>query len=478
MDSGVPEPYGRNTQNIYLYMSKPIERILRRGDLHQLPREQAIELIERELSASAEETNTKLLGNIGPERMRQRRIVGSVVVVGLFTAFVWGFIAIWRYFGQVAVRSTEAGSSRRYIFGYALMAPVLLVTLGWMYLPLGWGFVLAFTDYRLAIDSAFVGIDNFANVLYDADFWLSLMRTAYFVVLVIGLGFWPPILLAILLDEVPTAVLKYVFRTVFYLPAIISGVIIMFLWKQLYDPSEFGALNQLLLSLNALPAVAATLLKWVMFGAWLSFLAVLAWLPVRMREMSGRMRWGLAVVGVALTVGSVYPWVMGELNGWSLVGRFELQPLDWVASPRLAMLCVVLPMVWAGSGPGCLLYLAALKTIPPDLYEAADLDGAGVWHKICYITLPQLKYLIMIQFIAALVGAFKGGTDYILAMTGGGPGDSTMILALHIFIRTFMELEFGIGTAMAWLLGALLVGLTAYQLKMLSRAEFRAEGAG
>lgn len=160
----------------------------------------------------------------------------------------------------------------------------------------------------------------------------------------------------------------------------------------------------------------------------------------------------------------------------SLVGRFDLEPLRWIQSPELAMLCVVIPAVWAGSGPGCILYLAALKTVPDELYEAADIDGASNWHKVFYIVLPRLKYLIVIQFVAAVIGAFKGGTDYILALTGGGPNNATTILALEIFYRTFMDLKFGIGTAMAWILGAMLIGFTAMQLKMLSRAEFRAAG--
>jgi ABC-type sugar transport system permease subunit len=101
------------------------------------------------------------------------------------------------------------------------------------------------------------------------------------------------------------------------------------------------------------------------------------------------------------------------------------------------------------------------------------MDGARVWHKICYITLPQLKYLIVIQFIAAVIGAFQGGDAYILALTGGGPNHATLILSLEIFFRTFLNLQFGVGTAMAWLLGIVLIWFTATQLKMLSRAEFK-----
>ena len=160
-----------------------------------------------------------------------------------------------------------------------------------------------------------------------------------------------------------------------------------------------------------------------------------------------------------------------------LVGAFNLSPLRWIDDPVLAMLCVVVPTVWAASGPGCILYLAALKTVPDEMYEAADIDGAGHWHKVAYIILPMLKYLIVIQFIAAVVGAFRGGTEYILIMTGGGPGSATTILALEIFNRSFMDLNFGWGTAAAWILATLLIGFTAFQLKMLSRAEFRAAGS-
>ena len=116
------------------------------------------------------------------------------------------------------------------------------------------------------------------------------------------------------------------------------------------------------------------------------------------------------------------------------------------------------------------------RVFADELYEAADIDAAGHWHKIFYIVVPSLKYIIVVQFIGAVIGAFKGGVEMIMVMTGGGPNNRTTILALEMFNRTFMDLQFGIGTAMAWILGALLIGFTAYQLKMLATAEFRAAG--
>lgn len=488
MAAGVPEPYGRNTQNIYRYMSEPMNEALTR-DYAAMSREDAINDIFGLFQEAQSEVNQKVLGNFTPRQLLVRRAVGLAVMIFVFAGFAAGFIYIWRYFSRLSRESqgpTQHGAwanLRRYRWGYLLLAPALLITVGWMYLPLGAGFVMSFTDYRIVLDSTFVGVDNFANVLFDDRFWSGFGRTLMYVALAVGLGFWPPILLALLLDEVPTAGLKYFFRTVFYLPAIISGVIVMFLWKELYDPSPYGAFNQVYLRLNALGPILATGLKGLGLIAWLSLVASLISLPIKIDEMSRAIRftlWAIALLLVGITVRPVLgPLFSGELaNAASaiggLVGRFELQPLPFIQDPQTAMFWVVLPMVWMTAGPACLIYLAALKTIPSDLYEAADIDGASNVQKVFYVTLPRLKYLITIQFVFSVVAAFKGGADFILAMTGGGPNNSTMILALEIFIRTFLSLDFGIGAAMAWILGSVLIGFTAYQMKILARSDFQA----
>mgnify|MGYP001224383865 CR=1 FL=1 len=484
LEHGVPEPYGSNTQSIYRYMSRPIYEALE-TDLSKMSYDERIATIEKFLDSSVYEVNTRVMGILTPEQLRNRRIVASIAVIAIVLVFSLGMVHVWRYFTSVAAPFEENRNKRGYIIGFVILAPAFLLTLTWMYLPLVMGSGIAFTNYRLVIESKVVYLDNFATVLYDPDFWMALGRTFYFVALTIGLGFWPPILLAILLDEVPTAFAKYFFRTVFYLPAIVSGVIMMFLWKQLYDPSAYGVLNQLYLSLNMLDGFTATLLKWLLLFFWLSLIYILFWLPIKIEDMARGVKVGMWAAAVALLGVTLWPFISGfneqGITGMvaplaATVGSFNLQPLRWVESPGMAMVCVVIPTVWAGAGSGCLLYLAALKTVPDELYEAADIDGATNWHKVFYITLPRLKYLIVIQFIAAVIGAFRGGTDFILALTGGGPANSTTILGLEIFIRTFMELEFGLGTAMAWLLGALLIGFTAYQLKMLSQAEFKTAG--
>lgn len=486
MTSGVPEPYGRNTQNIYRYMSEPLNVGLEMP-LGAMPREQAIDQLYALAVAAAQRVDIEVLGTLPETEMVKRRIVAGVALVVLMGLFGWMISSIWRYFTKVSKPFNENRSLRRFVWGYLLLMPGLLLVMWWQYIPLAAGLSISFMDFRLVQKSTFQGLDNFAMVLFDARFWWALSRTLYWVALLIGLGFWPPILLAILLQEVPTTSLKYFYRTIFYLPHVLAGVVVYFLWNQLYDPSENGVLNQLLMSLNHLGPIPATLVKLVGLGLWVSLIAALAAAPIKIDEMPRPLKlvlWAAAALFMGLTflpvIRAMNAGGAGAAMGMvaNLWGQFDITPLRWTRSPDTAMLCVVIPAVWASAGPGCILYLAALKTVPDELYEAADIDGASNWHKVFYIVLPRLKYLIMIQFIAAVIAAFKGGTEYVLVMTGGGPNDATKLLSLEIFIRTFLELRYGIGTAMAWLLGGLLIGFTAYQLRLLSNAEFRASGSG
>ena len=237
-----------------------------------------------------------------------------------------------------------------------------------------------------------------------------------YALLFIALGFWAPIALALLLQEVPRG--STFFRIVFYLPAVLSGVVVIFLWKSFYAPQ--GLMNQL-----------------INLGVWLLNL-----LP-----------------GVHLQ----------ELN------------YAWLERPGTALLCTLLPTVWVAIGPGCLIYLAALKTVPDELYEAADIDGAGIRRKVFNVALPSIRALIAINFIGAVIGAVRGASAFVLAMTGGAPfgehGGATEVIGLKIFYTTFGQLQFGVGAAMAWVLGSMLIGFTVLQLQRLSRIEFRSGGS-
>ena len=120
-------------------------------------------------------------------------------------------------------------------------------------------------------------------------------------------------------------------------------------------------------------------------------------------------------------------------------------------------------------GPGSIIYLAALRQIPEDYYEAADVDGAGFFAKLRLITVPYLKPLLIINFVGACVGAFKS-FEQVMIMTGGGRSN---VLGLFIWQNAFMYLKYGYATAMGWILASLLIGFTIFQLSYLSKVQFR-----
>jgi multiple sugar transport system permease protein len=160
----------------------------------------------------------------------------------------------------------------------------------------------------------------------------------------------------------------------------------------------------------------------------------------------------------------------GVLN--KLLVAVGVTPQAWLQDPFWAMACCILPGIWAGAGMGSLIYIAALSSFPPDFYEAAALDGAGLRQRIVHITLPQLLPLIVINFVGAFIGAFQG-MGSIFLLTFGGPGNETMVLSLAIWQEAYNNLRFSTATTMGWFLGVGLIGFTYLQIRFLRRVEFR-----
>jgi len=450
--NGEPEPYGRNCQMIYNYMAAPADTIIIEG-LGRTSSPENSERIGKILDDYVQRANEKMIGHIPPDKQRIRRIVATATALVIFAGFIW----LFRYVIRIFTPDDKKGSwqFKRFKFAYALLLPAVLLIALWRYVPMFWGATMALQDYHLLLPSTWAGIDNFAAVLWDPEFWQSLKASLWYAFLSILMGFFAPIGLALLLHEIPKG--KVLFRTLYYLPAVISGLVVMLMWKNFFEPSERGLLNQLI---TAVPAWGWYTVALLITGAF----AISSFINARNgHQTSARV---LGILTLLCLAGSA------ALISW---GHFPLKPQRWLENPHLVMPCIILPTVWAGLGPGCLIYLAALKTIPEDLYEAAELDGAGFFGKIRHITLPAISVLIFMNFIGAVINAFRVA-EYILAMTGGGPAGETQVLALKIFYDAFIHLRFGFATATAWILGSMLIGFTVIQMKRLSRVEFKTAG--
>jgi len=150
----------------------------------------------------------------------------------------------------------------------------------------------------------------------------------------------------------------------------------------------------------------------------------------------------------------------GLFNG--ILASLGFPKLRWLNDPRLAMICIVLPGLIM-YGPG-LIYIATLQSIPDELYEAADLEGASFWGKIWHITLPRMRPIIAMMLILSVIGSFQV-FDSIKVMTEGGPALATYSIVMQIYDFAFKEFKFGKAGALAIILFFLLMCLIIVQRK-------------
>ena len=139
-------------------------------------------------------------------------------------------------------------------------------------------------------------------------------------------------------------------------------------------------------------------------------------------------------------------------------------PPTWLANRDSALYSVILINVWAAMGGNTMLiFLAGLQGVPKELYEAAEIDGAGALYKWWHITLPLLTPTIFFNLVLAVIGALKVFTTAWVA-TQGGPSYATWFFALHIYTEAFQYFRLGYGSALAWLLAVILMFFTFIQV--------------
>jgi len=118
-------------------------------------------------------------------------------------------------------------------------------------------------------------------------------------------------------------------------------------------------------------------------------------------------------------------------------------------------------MLWGTGGAAMLIFLAGLQSVPRQLYEAADLDGAGRLRKFWNITLPMLSPTIFFNLIMGMIGALQIFTQaLLLSSTDGGPQNQMLFFVLYLYRKAFLDYEFGYAAALAWILFAVIMGFT------------------
>lgn len=152
----------------------------------------------------------------------------------------------------------------------------------------------------------------------------------------------------------------------------------------------------------------------------------------------------------------------------SILGLVGVGPQPWIQSMTASMPSLVLAATWAGAGGTIIIYLAALTGVSPELYDAAEMDGASIWRKIWHITLPQLRGILLITLILQIIGTAQVFLEPFL-FTGGGPANSTITILLLIYRYAFQNSlggDYGAATALSLMLALFLAVLSVVYFRL------------
>ena len=165
-------------------------------------------------------------------------------------------------------------------------------------------------------------------------------------------------------------------------------------------------------------------------------------------------------VAIAIMFSSLFSRDYGLVN-LGLDSLFDMAPIDWLNKPGTIKPAIALIVVWRYLGFNLVLYMAALQTIPKDLYEAAEMDGAGRWQQFWRITLPSLKPMIYFGVMLSVIGGLQLFEEpFILTNGKGGPDQSAMTSAVYLYRMAFDFNDFGGSSAMSWILFLIVAMLT------------------
>jgi len=339
------------------------------------------------LSNAAKTTNLVL--------KRANEDVSGFPIIDWLKIGVWAFsflaiagVAIFLYvrFHTRDSRAKRAEAVAFYSFASPWIIGFVVLTFGALLASV----VISLSKWDAISPARYIGMRNYVEMFQnDALFYKAVSVTLYYAVFSIPLAIIGGLGISILLNQKLFGI--RFFRTVYYLPAIISGVATSMVWLYLFNPTT-GLINKLL-SLSIIPKISA-----------------------------GGMHW------------------------MPLIDK----PIAWLQDPLYAMPAFILMSIW-GVGGAMVVYLAALQGIPEELYEAAKIDGAGPWKSFVNVTLPLISPAIFYQLVVGTMYSVQMFTQAYM-MTDGGPENSTLFYALYLFKSSFEFMKLGYGSAMAWVL--------------------------
>lgn len=194
-----------------------------------------------------------------------------------------------------------------------------------------------------------------------------------------------------------------------------------------------------------LPFICAVILNEMVYGQ--SYFKISIYLPVVIPVIATSMIWRM-----------VYMEGQGGLLNM-LLYRFGLEPMIWLNNKNIVIPLILISMTWNSFGRTMIMYLSTLQGVNQELYEAARLDGAGIWGRIRYVLFPHMRGILLLMGVSQIIGVFNI-TEQPLAMTGGGPNGASMSLGLTNYFYAFKYSQYGKSLALGVVIFLILSVLT------------------
>lgn len=291
-------------------------------------------------------------------------------------------------------------------YGYLFAAPWLIHLMAFTAFPIIFSIVLSvckWDPYDQVSAMSFIGLENFKELASDPLLIKSLYNTFVYAIWAVPLTLGASLTLAVLLNQNLKGIAF--FRTTFYVPTIVGAVATSMLWFYIFDPT-FGPLNGMIRQMN-------------IFLDWTRILAFI-----------------------------------------------ELPEPGWLTDPNWSKPAIILMMLWGSGGGTMLIFLAGLQGIPDQLYEVADLDGAGRLRKFWNVTIPMLTPTLYFNFIMTMIGQLQiFNQAFIMVGEQGGADNALLFYVLYLYRKAFIEYEMGYASAMAWILFVIILGFTMLTIK-------------
>jgi multiple sugar transport system permease protein len=297
---------------------------------------------------------------------------------------------------------------------FLFILPTYSILLIFIMIPIFFAFFISFTKWNLLGSMKYVGLSNYKQLFHSEEFWKAMINTFYYTFITVPFAVVISLALALMLNTKIKGIGFY--RTAYFMPVLTSVVASAFIWQWIFQ-SQNGILNHIFGYLGLKP---------------------LSWL----NESRGIFT------------------VLFESIGVSIPG--------WLGGPSVTLVAISIMSIWKNVGYYMIIFLAGLQNIPRTYYEAAEIDGAGPIKRFFSITLPILSPTTYFVLIMSVIVSFQV-FEQVAVTTQGGPLNASLVMVYLIYQRAFRFLEVGYASSAAFILFAIVIILTYFQVKIIGK---------